>query len=81
MKSTHFIVLALDRNSHIVGFQDSLVSPTTEPDREGTCNRTEFDTMPMDQSSWGMLGELEGFGSWDENSWDNGFGFFTPFDI
>lgn len=35
----------------------------------------------MDQNSWGVLGELEGFGSWDENSWDNGFGFFTPLDI
>lgn len=36
--------------------------------------------IPTDQS-WGMFGGLDGFGSWDDSSWDSSFGFFTPLNI
>lgn len=35
--------------------------------------------MPIDQGLWNTLGELDGFGMWD-NSWETGFGFFTSLD-
>lgn len=35
--------------------------------------------MPVDQEFWGMLGDLDGFSSWDY-SWDNVFGTIAPVD-
>lgn len=66
----------IDGYSHLAGFHNSSVSSTTEP--EDTCNHTEVDIASVDQSCWGMFGGLDGLGSWDDGSWDNGFGFFYP---
>lgn len=45
--------------------------PTVEvhPPEGATWNWADLDSVPIDQSFWGMLGDRDGFVSWD-NSWD-----------
>jgi hypothetical protein len=45
--------------------------PTVEvhPPEGATWNWADLDAVPIDQSFWGMLGDRDGFVSWD-NPWD-----------